>query len=144
MLLALGTTAVMTAWKKFITWFLHEVEAISFSTNVFEGRNHTWRWLLHFVTTESASFCKVLITSLSNVVWFWVALRAEVLLAAVASDSEICHVFGCFHGYWLTHVIFLTFDYVSWHKFHDISALTTDKVIIEFTNLHCLSFFDLF
>lgn len=118
----------MRTFKKFITRLLHEIEALTLSTNISESWLHTWRWLLQFFLAESAGFGVILITSFSDVIRFVVAFSTEIFLTSVASDSIVRHVHSSFLGNKITLLVFLSLHNISWDELHDISALAADEI----------------
>ena len=132
----------MTARMHFIAWLLHKFEACIFPTNVTESWFHTWRWLLELFCAESASFCLILLASLSCVIWFIITFGAEVLLTLITPDSIVSHVAGSFSWNLISFIVFLSSHDVSWHHLHDITTLTRYEGRILFYNLHGLIFLD--
>lgn len=121
-----------------VTRLLHHVETLSFSANVSECWLHTWGCLCQLLLAEPAERSIVLVTCLAGMVWFSVAFGAEVLLTTIASDPVVRHVLGSLSRDWLSFVIFLTFDYISWLHHHDVTASTTYHVGVLFNYLHLL------
>lgn len=76
-------------------------------------------------------------------VWLNIALHAKVLAAVRAPYPIFGHVLGSLRGQRLALVVFLASDYLPWEQLHDIPALATDEVWVEFYNLHGLCFFNL-
>lgn len=138
--LTFSSTTWMTAGQKFITRSLHEIEACTLSTDIFECRFHTWGWLSKFFLTESADGSILFVASLSLMIWLSVTLDAEILMALSASDPIVCHMLCSCMRNWLTFFIFLTLDDISRNHFHNISAGATYEARVKFYNLHVLIF----
>jgi len=135
LLFSSGSKTCVTTGQNFITRLLHNVEAITLSTHISECWFHTWRWLLEFFFTESATFVIGLSTKLSQVIWFSVATSTEILLTFRASNSMICHVLSSICTYQITFVVFKSFLNITWHEFHNVSTGTTHKIWIQFNDL---------
>ena len=75
---------------------------------------------------------------------FCVALCAEIFLAFITPNSVVSHMFSSLLGYRISFIVFLAFYYLTRKKFHDITTLTTNKIFIDFNNLHHLLFIDFF
>ena len=143
-LLSSYSFAWMTTWKHLVARLLHQVKTFLLSTYVTESWFHTWWWLLQLVSAEPAAFRLVLCACLTSVVWFSVALSAEVLATSIASDSVVCHMSGWFITQWIALVIFLTPNYFSRDHLHDITAWARDKWWVFLNNLQLLIFFNWF
>jgi hypothetical protein len=86
----------MLAWKHLITWLLHQLKTIFTSAYIFKSLFHT-RWcLFQFIFTESARASIFLITSLTNMIWFWFAFRTEILFTLITSYTIFSHMFWSF------------------------------------------------
>lgn len=72
-----------------------------------------------------------------------VALGAEVLLTVVAPNPAFGQVPCRFIRNGLSFVILLPFNHLAWDKLHDVSTLATDKVLVDFDDLHLLCLLDL-
>ena len=117
----------MTAWKNNIGRFLHESKAFGLSTHVSEGWLHTWRWLLQFITAESARPCRLLLTSSACMVWFSITFGTEILTTSIAPNSVHSHMLSSLHRNWLTLIVLLAHLHFTWNHFHHISTLTTNQ-----------------
>ena len=141
-------TSSSAAWMAtsvgLITGLLHHVEAITLSADISECRFHTWGRLLELLLAKTTSFGIVLITCLSNMVWFSVALSAEVLLTLWASDSMIGHMLSSLGRNGVSIVVLQALlRYSRLHK-HDISTLATNHVRVALDNVHLNILVDLF
>lgn len=136
----------MAAWMNFVTRVLHEVEALTLPTNFLKCWLQTLRGLLHLLEAEPTRLCICLVASLSKVIGLHVAFRAEVFVAVLAPDSEGRHMLSSFIRHYVTLVVLLALDGLTWHKLHDIAALTAHHTVVHldhFHNLILLYFFSL-
>ena len=131
-----SSAAWMATSVGLIARLLHHVEAFTLSADISKCRFHTWGRLLELFLAEAASWGIVLITCLSNMVGFSVALSTEILLTLWAPNSMICHMLSCFGRNRVSIIVFQTLLRHSWLHHHNITALATDHVRVTLNNIH--------
>ena len=96
-LLLAGRPAARVATRKhLVASLVDEVDALSLSTYVLEGRFHTRRRLLELVEAVSAAPSDVFVARFTNVVRLRFTAGTEILGTLRTSDPKLSHVFGCF------------------------------------------------
>lgn len=143
LLLTFKSSAPMPAGQLLVTTLISNFNTFLTVTTVSERWVFATRRFLDLIKTEAAScgvsvtFC--LFTSLAKMIWFFFALRAEVVWAVWTADSEFCHVFGCLLGKYVALIVLLLIVYCCGRYLENITTTALNHwVLLAQVDLHSL------